>query len=172
MALAAHRHEMGLLLPPGSAREAAIVPGLSIGGGRGFAGRRSRCAEWSGYGRNTTAGDLRTGGGFPGRPPRRCEGASRCTTSARDRGSRGGHNLLFAGPPWAGKTMMTADSLVFCRHSLSAKPWKPPQSTRSLVSCHNVWACSKADRFVPPTTPSQTWPRSEAGVSRVQANSA
>ena len=33
MALAAHRHEMGLLLPPGSAREAAIVPGLSIGGG-------------------------------------------------------------------------------------------------------------------------------------------
>ena len=31
MALAARRHEMGLLLPPGSAREAAIVPGLSIG---------------------------------------------------------------------------------------------------------------------------------------------
>ena len=31
MALAARRHDMELLLPPGSAREAAIVPGLTVG---------------------------------------------------------------------------------------------------------------------------------------------
>ena len=152
-------------------------PGCPSGGGRGFAGRRSRCAEWSGYGRNTTAGDLRTGGGFPGRPPRRCEGASRCTTSARDRGSRGG-----AQPP-------------LCRAAVGGKDNDdrrlpgvlPPLTFGEAVettTIHSVVGLvpqrlgmlesrpSRTPGFVPPTTPSQTWPRSEAGVSRVQANSA
>ena len=104
MALAARRHDMALLLPPGSAREAAIVPGLTVGV----------------VGSLADAADVFNGHAVPdGAPTVPFEPDVNCgdddladvrgqlaARRALEIAAAGRHNVLLVGPPGAGKTLM------------------------------------------------------------------